>query len=84
MNNGPFDDRTNLDHFNTKQVRCSDPRCILNIHRPKYQILDDRYLDTGVYTIIFRHQNASLQIFFKNSSAKTAKILKKAIGLLAF
>ena len=27
LNNGPFDDRTNLDHLNTELVRYSDPRC---------------------------------------------------------
>ena len=28
LNRGPFDERTILDHLNTKLARCSDPHCM--------------------------------------------------------
>ena len=32
LNNGPFNDRTDFEHLNTKLVRYSDPRCIATFY----------------------------------------------------
>ena len=48
MNNGPFDERTVLEHLNTELVCYSDPHCNLKIEQFTIQMLDMCGVDNGL------------------------------------